>query len=248
MKIEYVFMIVGVGGTGGNFAKEFIRFITNLSNNDITVKIIFIDGDVIEEKNCSRQPYISDDINLKKAAVLAEAVGDTFGFDVTAYTEYIVNCEQLRRIYRNLCDVSSLSIPVIIGCVDNHRCRQVLHEYFNLLNNCIYFDSANEFSVGEVVFASKLQGKVVSPPRAYYYHDVLTDTSPNKEEESCQATNKAAPQHLVTNMFAANILLTACAELLTSGKVMNGIVYFDSFRYFARHHEYVGEVENSDKC
>lgn len=247
MKIEYIFMIFGVGGTGGNFVKEFCRFLSRYQNKDKVVKAILIDGDVIEEKNCERQPFFKEDINQKKSSVLAEAIGDAFGYDVFAFTDYITNEMQINDIFNAHKTQKNRSIPVLIGCVDNHRCRQVLHSFYKNQPDVIYFDSANEFSHGEVVFSSKFRGKELSPPRSYYFPDVLTDTSPNKLEESCQVVNVSSPQHLVTNLTAANILLVASVELLTNDVIKKGIVYFNSFNLMIVHRDTVKEDENGSK-
>jgi hypothetical protein len=89
-----------------------------------------------------------------------------------------------------------------------------------------------------VVFSARIKNVELAPPRSYYYPEVLSDISLSKVEESCQHMNETTPQHLVTNIFAANILLTACCELLTNGNILKGIVYFNSFKFFSRFQEY----------
>ena len=40
-----------------------------------------------------------------------------------------------------------------------------------------------------------------------YYPEILTDKSVPKTEESCLTVNTREPQHLITNLFAALLLL-----------------------------------------
>jgi tRNA A37 threonylcarbamoyladenosine dehydratase len=116
MKIHYVFLVVGAGGTGGNFIKEFVRFITNFTSDKVKIDVILIDGDTVEKKNCDRQPYLLSDINQNKALVLANAIGDTYGYDVYAFSKYLEEPKQLSTILKKF---SNDVIPVIVGCVDN---------------------------------------------------------------------------------------------------------------------------------
>ena len=127
--IEYVVIIVGAGGTGGNFVKEYARYISCLSKDNVAVKTVLVDGDYVEQKNMERQPFIDEDINQNKAVTLASAIEDTFsGVQINAYPHYIDNAEEIVRIFQNVRSYSgssvNVSIPVIIGCVDNHRARQ----------------------------------------------------------------------------------------------------------------------------
>ena len=66
----YCFIIVGAGGIGGNVARDLPKLMTGRSND----KMIIIDGDKVEEKNCVRQPYQKQDIGQNKARVLARKI------------------------------------------------------------------------------------------------------------------------------------------------------------------------------
>lgn len=249
--ISYIIYVVGVGGTGGNFVKEFCRYVSYLPNEiREQITIIFIDGDKVEEKNCVRQPYFSDNTNQFKADILAEMAGESFGLDILTYHNYIIEKKQLDEIRQTIIKsayVDDSTISILIGCVDNHRARQVLNEFFENSRNCIYLDSANEYSIGEVVCGSKIKGQVLSPPRSYYYPEILKDNSPNKEEESCQQINISSPQHLVTNLMAANILLKEMTLLISDQVIPEGIIYFDAFKSFMKKKTFSPTEETQDK-
>lgn len=74
----------------------------------------------------------------------------------------------------------------------------------------------------------------IAPPRGYYYPDVLTDRSPSAKELSCGAVNVSAPQHMVTNLCAANHCLSFVAQAMQEGRVEGGILYFDAFKHYSR--------------
>lgn len=237
-KFIFNYIVVGCGGTGGNYLKEFCRFISSLDkDSQRNIRVCFVDGDIVEEKNIARQPFLLEDVNQNKAVALSEICGATFNLDnLTAYPHYLTKVEQVKEINRYMNhNMSTADFTVLIGCVDNHQARQVLHEYYNQCSNILYFDSANEFSNGEVVFAAKINQKEVCPPRGYYFPEVLTDTSPNREEISCEELNAVAGQHIVTNIMAANVLLSASACLIKDGTIPRGIVFFDAFSFTMSH-------------
>ncbi|MCG8538493.1 MAG: ThiF family adenylyltransferase [Clostridia bacterium] len=227
--LNYLIIIVGVGGTGGNFAKELCRLVSNFPKNK-DIKIVFMDGDTVELKNKSRQPFVNLDITRNKANILAERCSTTFDIDIIENTFFLTQKEQLLDIIHNYQDY----LPIIIGCVDNHRARQIMHDVFNRINNCIYLDSANESWYGEVVCGLRGNGETILQPRAYFFPEVLTDSKIGKDEESCEVRIDKAPQHLVTNLQAAVILLSFISDILIREKVTCNMVTFDISKKFVK--------------
>ena len=64
--MRYNIIIVGCGGTGGNFIKELGRFLYRASIKN-SCSILLIDGDLVEEHNVSRQPFLPEDVGRKRA-------------------------------------------------------------------------------------------------------------------------------------------------------------------------------------
>lgn len=240
VNIEYVVLIVGTGGTGGNFAKEFARYGSYYTRENHFIRTVLIDGDYVEEKNQERQPFLKEDIQQNKSLTLASAINDTFpGMDVISYPHYIERAGQLEQLFHSVrsyesSSANSRSIPVIIGAVDNHKARQCLHEFYHTQQNAFWYDSANEFSVGEIVISARLNGMDIGADRSWYYPDVLTDTAPAPFEISCSGENKEKPQHLATNLMAAGLMLSAVSTLMSNDRFIPGIIYFDRERYFSR--------------
>lgn len=230
MYTHFNIIVVGCGGTGGNYIKELGRF---LYKNSIRkeCRILLVDGDIIEEQNIARQPFLPDDIGRKKARVMAEILQEAFGVTCDFYEEYINKPQDLRNFEKEG------YLTILVGCVDNHACRKVFHEYFENTESCFYLDSANEYSVGEVVLGIRMAGEEFSPDRTYYYPEILEDNSVSKEEESCQEINISTPQHLVTNLFAANLLLKCTVEILSEENWNGGIYLFDAFKGFLKFKE-----------
>ena len=236
-------IVVGSGGTGTYFLKEFCRFIAG--GHQLVSKLTIIDGDVVEAKNMERQAFAEEDIGLNKAVVMADVLSSSFDLvKVESYSEYLTKLSDLE----NIAGYSSYShtIPMIIGCVDNHACRLLLEEYFNNSDNCIYLDSANEFSTGEVIFAYKKDGKVISPCRSHYYPEITKSTK-KVTEMSCEELNNVSPQHIATNMAAGNILLKEVCSIL-SGTSHPGMVVFDLDMYYQEFYPYKDNAKSDDSA
>ena len=222
IKMNYSLIVVGSGGTGSYFLKEFSRFYQG--RDDFFSSMVIFDGDIVEDKNLMRQSFLQDDVGYNKAAVLADVLNDAFGLKWSAFGKYVTSKEDV------LLAVKDGTVPVIIGCVDNHACRLVLEEVFHTADSCIYIDSANEFSSGEVVFSLKENGRIYGPLRSERCPEVKDEDLRSREEMSCEELNNAAPQHIATNMLAGNIILSAVCNLI-SGNYKPGMAVFNSADY-----------------
>ncbi len=221
---RYSLVVVGSGGTGTYFLKEISRYLSS-KNRDSICAMYIIDGDTIEKKNLSRQAFIDDDIGRYKAEVMAEVLNDQFGLRWQAVSDYLFDTEQLTT----LVDVDS--IPVIIGCVDNHGCRLLLEQYFYASKNCIYFDAANEEKAGECVFSAVVNDVVFSPCRSYFFPDILKGDTRGRDTISCEELNNASPQHILANMTSGLQLLSAFIQLFEDGTLQTGYSVYDPFRF-----------------
>ena len=241
--IRYHFFIIGCGGTGGNFVRDFARFLYAREKEAGTVlKITLVDGDTVEERNIARQPFSVEDIGKNKAQALCEAVYEVFGLSFEFCTEYLEDSNKLKQLCMNG------YLPIIIGAVDNHAARIVMHEFFDSCHSCIYFDSANEFSCGELAVGARLNGYTLFPDRAWYFRNILKETFKKRSEMGCEELNQVAPQHIVTNVFAANLLLMNVAQLLTQKKLNGGLYLFDAFKGWSSFTSYKKYLHNMGKA
>ena len=223
-KNEYSLIVLGAGGTGTYFLKEVSRLIaSDASIKRHIVSMTICDGDIVEEKNLSRQCFCIDDIGRKKAIVMAEVLNDAFSLDWKAYPEYVLSVSDLERF------VQSGSIPLIIGCVDNHAARLLVETFFEKRANCIVFDSANEYEAGELVIAAKMNGMVMGPCRSFYFPDIKTGDVRTVSEMSCEELNNVAPQHIFTNMCAGMHLCVAFHNLMYE-KLDTGVSFFNPLK------------------
>lgn len=220
-------IVIGAGGTGTYFIKEAGRFISSLKNKMVVRSFAIVDADTVEEKNLTRQCFMEEDIGAYKADVMANALHELFELDAVAVTRFIDSVKDIEQILP-ADEKEKLCIPVIIGCVDNHACRLVCESFFHESANCIYYDSANEFDNGEVVYAVKLNNSVIAPPRSHYFPEIKQDKK-KRSEMSCTELNAVAPQHILTNMCAGMALLSGFIPLLEKFQLKKGMCMFNPF-------------------
>lgn len=247
--IVYNIVVVGAGGTGSHFIARLAQFVSSLDFEKCHIRAVrlgIVDGDTVEQKNLERQNFCSEDFLQNKAEVLARDVEEVYpreDFSVAAFAQYVNEVDDLCDIFSSLSAsyINKNTVTLLIGCCDNHRCRQVMEKFFDSQKDIIYLDAANEFSVGEVVIGIRTGGKLLSPSRKYYFPDIMTDRGKSRAEESCGAINISAPQHLATNVESANVLLSMVSRFMSSGQIDGGIIYFDTFGFSKVFRKYKSE-------
>lgn len=245
-KNTYGIILVGVGGTGSFVMGDLARYIASASPSiKRSVSVVLADGDIVEDKNRSRQLYFSEDVGRNKADCLAQTINDAYELDVLSSGKYIDNVDDVESLVEaaetQLCgrvgNFECSVIPVIVSCVDNVPARRILEKYFQCQDTCIYIDAGNGFSTGQCIFAAKDNGVVISPARDFYGFQFEEDISTQKSraESSCEELNNVAPQHMVTNRWAANTILSAIFQLLEGQGVVRGFTSFDAFKGTSTH-------------
>ena len=241
MSMKYQFFVIGSGGTGTYFLKEFSRYLSSGVHCGEVSDLFIFDGDIVEDKNLTRQAFAEEDIGANKAVVMAEVLNASFGTSWRSMGEYLTDKEQLKSLIKGSYSDKTY-MPVIIGCVDNHGCRLLLEELFSELDNVAYLDSANEFYAGESVFAYRAAGRLVSPCRSHYFPEILRADKRNRTEISCEELNNVAPQHIITNMLAGQVLFSEVCALLDK-KPHPGLVTFDAGEFLMEHVPYKADAE-----
>lgn len=147
-------VVVGCGGTGSWLLPKLVKTINDGIRKSIIrkdVKLILIDGDIVEEKNLVRQNFIEQDIGQNKAEVMAFRYGPHLINENGAIfiDKYIADSERYEKLtaedkdfYFNFEEMYNFlecySIPsaqrgmkysrVVFNLVDNNIARQTLHK------------------------------------------------------------------------------------------------------------------------
>ncbi|SMC08088.1 ThiF family protein [Sulfobacillus thermosulfidooxidans DSM 9293] len=246
---HFQLFVVGTGGTGGYVVQYLARLLYALqSTHATTVTLTLIDGDRVEEANLLRQHFLPQDVGQPKAQILADRFGAVYGLPVFAMPTYLTQASDLDAfitsdrqdryaVWPNPSPYASLhTLPVLIGCVDNHATRQLLHQIFARFAHIVYIDAGNDgvylsddpadaetvrtsgYS-GHVVIGAKLFGHVVLPPVGAVYPDILTDASSALPGQACGHQAVSQPQRMLTNVWAAMTVLSAINTLLADQQI-----------------------------
>lgn len=135
------FIIIGAGGNGAYFIRDFARQV-KLQNDRIQANggnphsITVIDADDIEAKNLVRQNFISNDVGKNKAEVMANRYGPAFGVQMNFVSEYIKDSQHLINIA-----YSQNGYPVFIGAVDNNKTRKIIYDAYSKIQGSFWIDA-----------------------------------------------------------------------------------------------------------
>ncbi len=144
-------IIVGCGGTGSNLAPMLSRMMHNKT-------FILIDGDMVEDKNISRQTFQSFDTGSNKAKALAWKLNSNFDNEHLFLNQYIESKDDiLKMILKPNSDILIEEETIYLcGCVDNNASRLILEDTYKYLKEKYqvpvhYIDSGNEDTFGTVL-------------------------------------------------------------------------------------------------
>lgn len=239
-------LLVGCGGTGGYLASNLARFISVINEQLIKkdeepVKLFFADGDIVEEKNLSRQHFIAQDISKNKAVTLASRYSAAFGIEIGVVPKDIESLDDIDFLIDERRDMNRSDL--IIGCVDNHASRRLINRWFKGERNTnedgfsyrglFWIDSGNEESSGQVIcgynpstrgsFKSRkinlekskiTSGEFSLPSVIDLYSDISKDESGFNSSLSCAERSISAPQNMQTNVTAATLIMNFAQKLI----------------------------------
>lgn len=251
-------VVIGSGGTGGYLIPQLarqvalqneLREVAGLAPHGLTL----IDEDVVELKNLKRQNFIEPDIGKPKAQVLAERYGGAFGITINYVTKYVTSVPELKELITVSARAHAIAdrsfIPVIVDCVDNNKTRVILHETAKDLaanRGTFFISSGNEEWTGQVIcthlprnydrfanqeFAFNPNGiqRFRTPLLGEMFPEVMNAEDKLPTEMSCAERAVSAPQNILTNMTAANLIFTFLNTILTSnadGEGTGGLEHF----------------------
>lgn len=155
-------VMVGCGGTGSELLPKILQFLVarQKTYNEPVPPILIIDGDMVEEKNVSRQRFTSQDVGKNKAEVLSERYSDVFGVQITSLNTYIepkTFPSALKSFWaasheNGTANESRNFRPLIIGAVDNNRARLAIQAATMIIPS-IWIDAGNEKDYGQAMIS-----------------------------------------------------------------------------------------------
>lgn len=242
------FLIVGCGGTGSWFAPKFIKILNDAVSKGMleNARVLFVDGDIVEDKNLIRQNFVYQDIGKNKAEVLAERYGMhasdklQIGYlDKYLVTEYYNVPEEFRDKFA---EIDSLELVqqecLVINLIDNGKTRKMLHEWAGRKANLAtasrfrhrrpIIDVANNEFNGQLTFSYY---DLVNPSTygSYFYNELphqLAEEDDISAFSCADADSESTDQLFNANDMAASVLGNFVNSLIVDRKVMYGRVDF----------------------
>lgn len=238
----YNIFVIGAGGTGGylipNLAKIKALGVDNAKIVNFTLTVI--DGDSVEVKNCKRQMFFDVDVGRNKAEVMSERYSEIYSTEIGYVDQFVESVKQLEDIVYG---TENGFVPIIVGCVDNHKSRQIIHEFYKKSPTIFWLDSGNEETNGQIVCGANYGGSAfVKRNRTLektiaLQHDrmitekrrfdlpCVTDMFPNiledkeakfNSEMSCAERAEVSPQNIFVNTMAAQLLMLYLRKIITN--------------------------------
>lgn len=227
-------ILIGCGGTGGWLAPAIARIAYILKLAGKTIRIMFIDPDIVEEVNIGRQNFCQAEIGCNKAEALARRYGPAWGVEIEAIPEKWEDADPHGRIH------GYDQCTLLVGCVDNAKARSSIAQ--DLRSGPVWWlDCGNEKSHGQVLlgnierladddrpFPSKKICIVLPAPHV----QEPTLLVPRKEENSrvrlsCAELAALNAQSLAINQRVAAEAADMIGRLLVTHDLKRFATYFD---------------------
>lgn len=223
-------VIVGLGGSGSQLARSAARLVYHLKQHRQHVpQLVFVDPDIVEERNIGRQMFTAECVGKFKAEQLGRRFNLALGLDIVWYTEPF---EAQKHAPRG---------SIVCGCVDNHKARLALAE----AQHCVWLDSGNGYDFGQVIIGncgdaaqvkrglqSASNGQCRYLPHAGLVFPGLLEPEPPvlttvSAETSCAAQMARGEQHLLVNDFMGSIAASYLSKLLQRDPITTFISYLN---------------------
>lgn len=243
---SYDILIIGGGANGSHFFRNLLQDIATYEKHISSIRITIIDGDKVEKKNITNQLFDIEDIGNFKVFSLEERYAEHYGVNVYAVAEYVTDIDTLHQLFAH-----DGRQKVLVGCVDNNRTRQLMHEYFEYIDDLIYIDlgvegvlypdelpehfSGDEKSKmikgsgfsGQVVMGYKTKGTTFLPPVASRYPTILSDEESVFPTQDC-AEVRNNPQRLETNKMCAQLANIMLNNLFYTQEILQTELTFNA--------------------
>lgn len=224
-------IIVGCGGTGSYLAEPLTRLLTFHPN--ASGRVTFIDGDVYEEGNATRQVFRECDLGRNKAEVTAERIRDFVpGSECDYHGGYLDPVGAQGAIVNHSVrqgEAGDDAFLLVVSAVDNHATRKAMIEAVDTIGlRTLFLSPGNALASGQVVAyvhpGTQSDGEVHSHP--FVRHPELADPQ-DVMPGTCAQQAPATPQLIGANMGAALVTLWTVQGWL-DGRGLYDCTSFDS--------------------
>lgn len=224
--------LVGCGGTGSHVASGLASIGQALTDKAMPWDMTFIDGDIVEAKNCGRQLFSPADIGRNKADVLATRLNAAFGLAIGAGMRFIDDRDTFLHPEQG-------ALNIVLDCVDNQAARILIDKQVTEASGRLWWlSSGNEKHSGQVLLGNASDRKRIRPglgfvdclpSPALQYPDLVAvpklKVKKARKAPSCADLAATGEQGLMVNRRAAAEVLTMLDMFLLGELRYFGLAY-----------------------
>lgn len=217
-----VVALVGCGGTGSHIAQALARIAVHAAQGGQEPRLIFIDGDEVEEKNVGRQLFTPHDVGRNKAMALAERFGRLFGLRIEAIPE-MATIDVLKRLWPKGNPFQHEQVGILVGAVDSAVARKTMHAALGAQPWAIWLDAGNHEYAGQVSVGTASNHYLVKPavaglctslPAPSLIDPEILEATPPKRRADCAAAVEDNLQGLMVNTQVAAVAAVYLERLI----------------------------------
>jgi PRTRC genetic system ThiF family protein len=148
-------LVIGAGGNGSAIVLglPYLDQALRAWGHRYSLEVTLMDGDLVSETNCVRQPFSASDIGQNKATVLINRINLFWGTRWQAVRTYFHT--------RSFDHHQDRCPDLVIGCVDTRAARKSIADSLSgaLSNVCYWLDLGNNAASGQYVLGQPLNAR-----------------------------------------------------------------------------------------
>jgi len=206
--------VIGTGGNGSVVAMglPYIHQAMLLAGHPGGLDVTLIDGDVVSESNCIRQPFGRSEVGLPKATVLVSRINLFWDLRWESVPERLSDEHRLWEF------------DLVIGCVDTRSARAEIEKRITGLRSRVsyYLDLGNAADGGQFVLGQPLNSR--NPRKAErlrtvaeLFPEIVDPSLDDDSVPSCSALESLSRQEPFVNQTLASHALAMLARLFRYG-------------------------------
>ena len=216
-------LVVGCGGTGSAVVAGLPYLHQSLVawGHPGGLQVTVLDGDVISEVNCVRQPFSRSELGLNKAIVLVNRLNLFWGLRWEAIPAYLKPGDFISRNYTG----DDLRAHIVIGCVDTRAARAAIRNAVSNWSTTSYLvDLGNgpdtgQFILGEPLNQRNRRSRLRLRTASELFPEISDPALDDETEPSCSAVAALERQGPFINSTLAQHALALLAWLFRYGEI-----------------------------
>jgi PRTRC genetic system ThiF family protein len=222
-------LVVGAGGTGSAIVMglPYLHQAIRAWGHPYGLEVTLMDGDLVSETNCVRQPFSWSDVGQNKATVLINRINLFWGAKWNAQPV----CFDEATLRSN----DDHSPDFLIGCVDTRAARSVIERSVMKRSSYVsyWLDLGNNASSGQFVLGQPLNGRNRQKAErlrciSELYSEIADAAVGEDPLPSCSAIEALERQEPFINQTLAASALAMLARLFRYGRLIHHGGFFNA--------------------